>query len=79
VNSVEKTELNPQPVDVQTTGITLPTLVKNVLTNVLYVLVLELNVILVPLTELTNQLVTVQSELMMSQKLLNVNHVLHNV
>jgi hypothetical protein len=76
---VEKTELTLQLVTVLITSITPPTLVKNVLTNVPNVLVLNLLVTLVPLIELTNQLVTVQLDIMISQKKLNVNHVMLNV
>jgi hypothetical protein len=79
VFSVEKTELTHQPVTVLITSITPPTPVKNVLTNVPNVLVLKLLVTLVPLTELTNHLVTVQLDIMISQKKLNVNHVMLNV
>jgi hypothetical protein len=74
-----KTELTLQLVTVQIISITLLTLVKNVLTNVPNVLVLDLLVTLVPLTESVNQLVTVQLDTMISQKNQNVNHVLLNV
>jgi hypothetical protein len=68
-----------QLVIAQITGITLPTLVNNVLTNVNNVPLLNLIVVLVPLTELTLQLVLVQPEPMIFRVIQFVNLVLHNV
>jgi hypothetical protein len=79
VSYVEKTELTHLNVYVLIISITLLTLVKNVLINVPNVLVLDLLVTLVPLTESVNQLVTVQLDTMISQKNQSVNHVLRNV
>jgi hypothetical protein len=79
VSFVVKTELTLQLVTVQITSITPPTNVKNVLTNVLTVLVLVSLVILVPKTESTNLLVIVLQDSMMFRVKLGVKHVLHNV
>jgi hypothetical protein len=79
VSYVEKTELTHLNVYVLIISITLLTLVKNVLINVPNVLVLDLLVTHVPLTESVNQLVIVQLDTMISQKNQNVCHVLHNV
>jgi hypothetical protein len=79
VSYVEKTELTHLNVYVLIISITLLTLVKNVLINVPNVLVLDLLVTHVPLTESVNQLVIVQLDTMISQKNQSVNHVLRNV
>jgi hypothetical protein len=68
VTYVTLIELTLQLVTVKIITITPPMFVKNVLTNVLNVLVLNLLVTLVPLTDKTNQLVIAQLEPMMSQK-----------